>query len=1373
MKKMTMSAGLASLAMLCSSAAHAICHVDASATGTNQGSSWTDAYTSLQSALTNSACSETWVAAGTYRPGSSRSNAFSIRAGSIVLGGFVGNETTRDEADPSAHPTILSGNIGDENLATDNSYHVVVLDGSSSATPIGASTQLDGFVVSDGNADGGFPDNSGGGLYCRGDGSASASCSPKLSRLRFTNNAARNGGAMFLRADFAGKASPILSDVIFLDNLAEANGGAMYVWATLNGRANPAIERATFASNRADRGGAIFTTGGNQGGNADVSVTNATFNANDASLGNSVGGKGGAIYNDGVGGSAKMTLTHSTLSDNLANGANHFGGAMVNVGSGASATIVNTIFWANQASALPEILNSNSAAPNIDTSVVAGGCPANAICTGVISTDPTLSALSENGGFTATMPIATTGAAFDAANDATCTTADQRGVIRPQGAHCDIGAFELVPPHLCLVDHAAIGADDGLAWSSAYVDLQSALNDAGCNEVWVARGLYKPTAGTDVAASFNIRPGLQMYGGFVGGEISRDQAEPGTNRTVLSGDIDGNDITDTEGVVVDADPAAGKIIGDNSGTVVHLDGTTSAGTIGASTVVDGFVITAGTGGHYPITGNRIGGGLYCNGSGNGHACNPRLTRLTFSGNRADFGGAIFNNAAYAGISSPIIDLTTLNGNFASLSGGAILNFGYAGSSNPEISNSTFSGNTAIAGAAICNNSAQSGGETSPLIKASTFAGNHALSDGIIFSDSHDGAIAETTLVGVIMWNGGASEIAHLNVTSSTIIQDSIVAGGCPATQATCQDISANDPQLGPLQDNGGSTWTHLPGPNGSAIDAADPVLCGSAPFDVDQRGNARPQGPACDIGATELRQAQFAVSVSGPGSISANESSTAASGRIVDCDEVQGTCVAGFAIEPSAATIVLDITPGENSHLDSIFDSCGEKESSLGILTGNQYTITPVTNDCLVAATFALDTHSVGGTISGLVGSGFALQLDADELLPISFDGPFEFESVVESGSSYAVTIATQPGQPTQTCVVSNGSGVIDASDITNVEVSCTIDSYTVGGQVSGLLGTGLSLQLGAQNLPIGVDGNFTFATPLESGSAYDVMVATSPSQPSQLCTVANASGIVGSAAITDVAVTCNMPTPQLLLSVENNRDYLRYGRFVDYIVTLQNNGDGAATNVAVTSSLSNAFDEAFAQWQCFGAGAGAQCTAAGSGMLIDSASLPPGRTLTWRVSVPVRTDAADDDATFTVNVAGATPVSASDTDLLVLLRDGFDEPYASVSSLSEIESQAIINGNVVRELNLQQEAMDIVDNVVSMRNNGGEILVQRSMDDAHHQWIRLMRRNAEGREKITAWARVLQDAHLVIGAMADAQATQWILLEGAETPLLMKIHQP
>ena len=83
--------------------------------------------------------------------------------------------------------------------------------------------------------------------------------------------------------------------------------------------------------------------------------------------------------------------------------------------------------------------------------------------------------------------------------------------------------------------------------------------------------------------------------------------------------------------------------------------------------------------------------------------------------------------------------------------------------------------------------------------------------------------------------------------------------------------------------------------------------------------------------------------------------------------------------------------------------------------------------------------------------------------------------------------------------------------------------TYTIGGAIAGLTGSGLVLQLnGGGDLPVGANATaFTFTPQLASGAAYTASVLTQPTNPSQTCTVTNGSGTVASANVTNISVSC------------------------------------------------------------------------------------------------------------------------------------------------------------------------------------------------------------------------------------------------------------
>jgi hypothetical protein len=177
-----------------------------------------------------------------------------------------------------------------------------------------------------------------------------------------------------------------------------------------------------------------------------------------------------------------------------------------------------------------------------------------------------------------------------------------------------------------------------------------------------------------------------------------------------------------------------------------------------------------------------------------------------------------------------------------------------------------------------------------------------------------------------------------------------------------------------------------------------------------------------------------------------------------------------------------------------------------------------------VRVTCATNSYVVGGAVSGLAGaSGLVLQNNGGDDLVVLADGPVAFRTPVASGAGYAVTVRSNPSAPRQTCTVADGTGTVGSGDVTDVRVSCTTNRYAVRGTVSGLAGvSGLVLQNnGGDFLAVVADGPVAFATPVSSGAGYAVTVRSNPSSPWQTCSVTNGTGIVGSADVTDVRVTC------------------------------------------------------------------------------------------------------------------------------------------------------------------------------------------------------------------------------------------------------------
>ena len=209
----------------------------------------------------------------------------------------------------------------------------------------------------------------------------------------------------------------------------------------------------------------------------------------------------------------------------------------------------------------------------------------------------------------------------------------------------------LADNHILYVNDNATGINNGSSWTNAYTKLQDALVAATAgDEIWVAAGVYYPDEGGNAVAessymSFELISGVALYGGFAGTESAVSQRHVATNLTVLSSDIDQNDITDANHIVINAF----DIVGSNAFHAVIAHG------VNSSARLDGFVLTAGLANQSPtFCPEGCGGALFAvEGS-------PTLANLTVIGNRATYGGGML----FRGASSPTLTDSTFTQNYA-------------------------------------------------------------------------------------------------------------------------------------------------------------------------------------------------------------------------------------------------------------------------------------------------------------------------------------------------------------------------------------------------------------------------------------------------------------------------------------------------------------------------------------------------------------------------------------------------------------------------------------------------------------------------------------------------------------------------------------
>jgi len=155
--------------------------------------------------------------------------------------------------------------------------------------------------------------------------------------------------------------------------------------------------------------------------------------------------------------------------------------------------------------------------------------------------------------------------------------------------------------------------------------------------------------------------------------------------------------------------------------------------------------------------------------------------------------------------------------------------------------------------------------------------------------------------------------------------------------------------------------------------------------------------------------------------------------------------------------------------------------------------------------------YSIGGTISGLDGvTGLVLtnSFDGSTLSVAVASGTFAFTQTYVSGSTYNVSVTTQPNHPVQNCVVTNPSGTIASANITNIAISCTSTAYPIEITSFGIgSGTLILSNNGSETISITTNGINRFATDLPPSSTYNVQIVSVPTN--HQCVLSSTSGTV------------------------------------------------------------------------------------------------------------------------------------------------------------------------------------------------------------------------------------------------------------------------
>ncbi len=484
--------------------------------GTGNGSSWAQASGDLQLIINQSVSGdEVRVGSGIYYPirradntgvitYNNRNNAFVMKSGVKILGGYNATTGTRDI---SANPTYLDGNIGSSSTYDDNCYHVIV-----SAGAVG-SASLDGFIVRNGNATDVLTSITVNGYTIKhdaGNGMSIVSSSPGVMNCTFTNNSVehsscRMGGGIYMLSSFSeitncvfkenwarggggigmessvptitgcsfidntsyhgggtdnSSSSPVFNNCKFTGNKAYlyeggGSGGAMYIFGS---GSYPSLKNCIFSGNSAIYGGGIYNSSTNI-----LSITNCVFTGNIATH-QQFSGRGGAIYTNAT----TLNITNTTFVSNSSNG---YGGALYITGN-PSPSIQNCIIWGNTAPNNPNIYN-DSPGTTAANCIIQGGFSGG---TNIINSNPLF--VNQNdpkgpdniwGTADDGLNIISCSPAFNAGNNGyipTGITTDITGAPRIQQTTVDLGAYECaLPPFSSTItaNHTTCGSNNGSA----------------------------------------------------------------------------------------------------------------------------------------------------------------------------------------------------------------------------------------------------------------------------------------------------------------------------------------------------------------------------------------------------------------------------------------------------------------------------------------------------------------------------------------------------------------------------------------------------------------------------------------------------------------------------------------------------------------------------------------------------------------------------------------------------------------------------------------------------------------------------------------------------------------------------------------------
>lgn len=510
-------------------------YVSPTAKGTGDGSSWQSTMKLADALEAAQAGDQIWVQgfeqiteAGQLYTVPDQAVGFSVNSGVQLYGGFKGDETSINDRETLGKPyqmkyrSVLSGDenikdtVDNTNLIfpangtrSDNATHVLTLnmDPKSSGNNNTYPTVINGFTIAGGHADG--TSEKGGGIYISGDNTGGGNF--RIERCFLFNNYATQGGAVYVDAA-----------------VKNVNNGESL------------INQCVVYNNAASERSAVVNEGG------------GIYLAGEATVVNS------SIFNNKNGGlriSSGSKVVNSTIARNTGAGVD-----MTETPSGTN--VYNSIIWGNtflsvenqpgfKNSAFHEVTVTDADAGTDDNGNVYVAKENRESASGPMFDAPSVKTSYDrdfNWRQTAyplwSWNVLEGSVMIDKGNgdfyvSGTYGNEDMAGKPRISGTSIGIGAYEyqyLPKSRIRYVKPTATGTGDGSSWENASADLQKMIDELANNgqagEVWVAAGTYTPQSqlisGTAYSASFRMRDGISVYGGFVGTETSKFDRQKGT-----------------------------------------------------------------------------------------------------------------------------------------------------------------------------------------------------------------------------------------------------------------------------------------------------------------------------------------------------------------------------------------------------------------------------------------------------------------------------------------------------------------------------------------------------------------------------------------------------------------------------------------------------------------------------------------------------------------------------------------------------------------------------------------------------------------------------------------------------------------------------